>query len=305
MRTASRVMMYGIAGAAAAGLVHASLTAQIPAVNPQIRPARGQNVSPVYEGWFHGTDGQTYASFGYFNRNTEEVVQVPVGPDNKVEPGAADQGQPTRFQPGRQFGVFAVVLPKGAAEATWALTVAGRQIAIPSNLDQQYFIEPLKEMGGAFPGNTPPTVRFAAAGPSVQGPAGASVTRTATMGAPIPLEIWVADDGLPPPVPGRAPGAQGPTGAAAPGAPPATTARSAALGRGLSVTWSQFRGGGMATFANATPPVEKGKASTTVTFSEPGEYMLRALVSDGSTFSAQCCWTNGYVKVTVAGKGGR
>ena len=32
----------------------------------------GQNVSPAYEGWEAGTDGQKYFVFGYMNRNWEE-----------------------------------------------------------------------------------------------------------------------------------------------------------------------------------------------------------------------------------------
>ena len=44
-----------------------------------------------------------------------------------------------------------------------------------------------------------------------------------------------------------------------------------------------------------------GKASTTATFTAPGEY-IRAQVNDttgegGRGF--QCCWTNAHVKVTV------
>jgi hypothetical protein len=39
------------------------------------------------------------------------------------------------------------------------------------------------------------------------------------------------------------------------------------------------------------------------TFSEPGEYMLRAQVDNfrapDSSSGDQCCWTNGYVRVTV------
>ena len=46
-----------------------------------------------------------------------------------------------------------------------------------------------------------------------------------------------------------------------------------------------------------------GKASTTATFGEPGEYMLLIQANDwtgrgGAGF--QCCWTNAMVKVTVA-----
>jgi hypothetical protein len=46
-----------------------------------------------------------------------------------------------------------------------------------------------------------------------------------------------------------------------------------------------------------------GDATTAVRFSAPGEYLLRVRVDNfGITDSAmgqQCCWTNGYVKVTV------
>jgi hypothetical protein len=52
--------------------------AQIQAGNSQIRHARGQPVSPVFEGWFHAPDKSAYAVYGYFNRNAEQVVRVPV-----------------------------------------------------------------------------------------------------------------------------------------------------------------------------------------------------------------------------------
>jgi hypothetical protein len=301
MRPVLRIVLCVAGAAGVTGSDTLEVRAQFPAVNTQIRAATGQSVSPVYEGWYHGTDGLVYASFGYFNRNTAEVTHVPVGPENKVEPGAVDQGQPTRFFPGRQIGVFAVQIPKGSKnEAVWTVTVQGRSLAIPSSFDQQYLIEPFKEMGGSNPGNTPPTLRFASDGPQAQGPAGVVVSRTAKVGVPLPLDAWLVDDGLPPPRPRPA---NPPAPKPATGAPPsATVARALAAVPGLSVTWSQYRGAGTVAFANATPPLEKGKASTTVTFKEPGEYMLRALASDGSSPSAQCCWTNGYVKVTVAGQ---
>ena len=65
-------------------------------------------------------------------------------------------------------------------------------------------------------------------------------------------------------------------------------------------------------FGNAKVPVEKtagveasgfaGKATTTATFSEPGEYVLYLVANDwtgkgGRGF--QCCWTNAFVKVSV------
>jgi hypothetical protein len=45
---------------------------------------------------------------------------------------------------------------------------------------------------------------------------------------------------------------------------------------------------------------EPGQASTTATFSAPGEYVLRVkAIEDFSAFVQHCCWTNGYVTVTV------
>ena len=51
---------------------------------------RGQGVYPVYEGWYKNSDGSFTFLVGYFNRNTKEAIDVPVGPDNHVEPGGPD-----------------------------------------------------------------------------------------------------------------------------------------------------------------------------------------------------------------------
>jgi hypothetical protein len=63
------------------------------------------------------------------------------------------------------------------------------------------------------------------------------------------------------------------------------------------------------TFAQAQIPlVTKGdqklilEASTTATFSAPGEYVLRAQVNDTSGDGGggeQCCWTTAHVRVNV------
>ena len=314
MRTLSQMIVGSVVAVGMAGMAggHA-VNAQIQAVNPQIRHAKGQPVSPVYEGWFQGSDGVVYVSFGYFNRNTEEVVRLPVGAENKIDPQPADQGQPTLFLPGRQFGVFAVPVPKDRpkTEITWTLSFKGQVLAIPANLDPLYLIDPLKEVGGAYPGNTPPTLRFEASGPPLQGPRGGSVTKTAAVGAPVALDVWLSDDGLPPPAnEGRGRGTASATPQAQRGQSPVANVpggRGTAVTppRGLSATWSVFRGPGTVAFADETPAVEKDKASTTATFSEPGEYLLRVLAADGSGFSSQCCWTNGYVRVTVGKGAGR
>jgi hypothetical protein len=77
---------------------------------------KGQNVAPAYEGWEQGADGAKYFLFGYMNRNWEEELDVPVGPDNGFSPGSPDQGQPTHFLPRRNRFIFRVKVPTGFTE---------------------------------------------------------------------------------------------------------------------------------------------------------------------------------------------
>src|SRR5262245_33249970 len=88
----------------------------------------GQNVSPGFEGWEENADGTFSMIFGYMNRNWEEEIDVPVGPDNNISPGTADQGQPTHFLPRRNRFVFKVRVPKdfGTKEMIWTLTTKGK-----------------------------------------------------------------------------------------------------------------------------------------------------------------------------------
>src|SRR5580704_1505996 len=78
----------------------------------QTRFASGQDVVPVYEGWERNPDGSFSMVFGYMNRNYEEQMDIPVGPNNKIEPGPPDQGQPEHFYRRRQQFVFKVKVPK-------------------------------------------------------------------------------------------------------------------------------------------------------------------------------------------------
>ena len=64
--------------------------------------------------------------------------------------------------------------------------------------------------------------------------------------------------------------------------------------------------------ARAAPGTINGKADVTASFSEPGSYVLMAVVDDGSgesagNFGYHCCWTNVQVTVNVTGgsTGGR
>lgn len=263
--------------------------AQIPAARFDVRAAKGLEVSPFYEGWYE-VGGTKYVMFGYSNRNLEEVVDIPVGPHNHLAPGSADQGQPTRFYPGIYYGVFAAAVPKDqpTAEVTWTLTTHGQTMSIPASLDVQYVITPQRENGGAYPDNIPPILKFDPTGASAQGPHGIVVTRMATVSRPLALDVFVTDDGLPPP-----PRRENP-------APVRRPVASRPSPEGLVLGWQVYRGTGRVSFSNQTPTVEQGKARTTVTFSDSGDFMLHLQAVDSRT-AARCCWTNAYVKVMVAG----
>ena len=72
----------------------------------------GQSMTGAFEGWFKNPDGSYSLLLGYYNRNTNQELDIPVGPNNRIEPGGPDQGQPTHFLNARQWGVFTVTVPK-------------------------------------------------------------------------------------------------------------------------------------------------------------------------------------------------
>src|SRR5439155_24584389 len=69
---------------------------------------RGSSVTGAFEGWYRNPDGSISLLVGYFNRNTKQELDISVGPHNQIEPGGPDQGQPTHFLTGRQWGVFSI-----------------------------------------------------------------------------------------------------------------------------------------------------------------------------------------------------
>jgi hypothetical protein len=276
------------------GMTALAVAAAAPSTGAQLpfsaAKAAGQSVTPAFEGWYRNADGSFSISFGYLNRNSEEAVSVPIGPANRVEPGTPNQGQPTEFQPGRHWGVFAVKVPPdfGSKEVTWTIEFRGATYAIPGNLRANWQIDALD--GEAGSGNTPPALKFDANGPEGRGPLGiTSDPVSASAGAPVTLMVWSRDDGKPSTSVGSAGRSNVPVTLTwfAHQSPPA-----AAAGRGV-------------TFVPATSRVDAsgGQASTQATFAAPGDYLVRVRANDASGVAgaghAQCCWTNGFVKVVV------
>ena len=75
-------------------------------LSPQQRnmSAGGLAISPFFEGWWANANGTYTVSFGYFNRNREVTENIPVGPNNFIEPAEFNGTQPTIFSPRRDMG---------------------------------------------------------------------------------------------------------------------------------------------------------------------------------------------------------
>jgi hypothetical protein len=264
-----------------------------PQVSMEPPHTAGQAITAAFEGWYPDPNGTgNVILIGYYNRNQKEALDIPVGPNNRVEPGGPDRGQPTHFVPGRQWGVFSITVPKdfGADnKLTWIIVSNGKTTAVPFSLNPLWVISPFIDATK----NTPPFIGFAESGPFLQGPPrGISSSLATSPQDPLPLAVWVADDA---------------------NVPPMLQAFAKSI-PAVMVTWSKFRGPGEVKFANNKPAVEKadgkwkvtptvsGKATTTAMFSEPGEYVLHVVANDWSGDGGggfQCCWTNGQVKVSV------
>jgi hypothetical protein len=267
-------------------LVAASLTLWLPALaGSQSRPAQlptelsnirfnsGQSVVPYFEGWIRNPDGTFDMVFGYFNRNWQQELAIPAGPENEVEL-APDSGQPTYFLPRRQRFVYRVRVPAnfGKREVVWTITANGRtEKGYGSLQPEQEITERVVMTNGGFdPGltdpNTPPSITVA----PVQSP---------VSGAPVMLTASVVDDGLPKPRP-EAPQASRTAATSQFGAQVNSSAASGRP-RGLAVNWLQYGGPAKVTFDPTGPIlVANGQAVTTARFAQPGTYLLVASATD-------------------------
>src|SRR6266852_4757481 len=102
----------------------------------------GASVTGAFEGWFKNADGTYSLLLGYYNRNQKQELDIPIGPNNRIEPGGPDQGQPVHFLVGRQWGMFAVKVPDGFGEnkITWTIVANGKTTIIPASLKADYEI---------------------------------------------------------------------------------------------------------------------------------------------------------------------
>ena len=297
-RLAGRSARRGVA-AALAGLLWLGGTGRA-----QVLHRTGQSVQPVFEGWSRNADGSFTMWFGYLNRNYEEEPHVPVGAGNRFTPGPADRGQPTHFYPRRQHFVFGVRAPAdwGDRDLVWTLIVHGETHTALGSLWDSWVIDEgvwRVNRGAGLRGrygdeamtNRPPAVAIVG-----------ETELTARVGTPIALTATAGDDGQPgpqnrrdrppyDPLPNDLPTIGGRRSSAGGGDGGPTDQNMvkvrAAYETGLAVTWLHHRGPGRVVFSPMTTPVQPvdGRAATTVRFSEPGTYVIRAAADDGAFIS--------------------
>ena len=263
------------------------LAAQIPGQNPlnedPLRP-RGQNVIPIYDGWFENPEGSYTLCFGYFNMNTEQSLDIPLGPENRIEPSQYDGLQPTHFDPvpdpaltskyRHHWCVFSLTVPDdfGTEEIVWTLTSQGDELVVPGWLLPEYILDEPTSSGRDA---AAPFLRLEEDGPELQGRRGLwAGPRTVRANEPLPLTAWI---------------------------------RHAEPGTWLG--WTKHQGPGEAMFSESEIRLDAadGAPTTTVTFSQPGSYIVRVqVINDPESsrnptygFEFHCCWTNGYVRVEV------
>ncbi|PCJ28025.1 MAG: hypothetical protein COA96_02360 [SAR86 cluster bacterium] len=279
---------------------------------------RGQITSPAYEGWWPNDDGSFKLFFGYMNTNWEQQFDISIGSENyfsTVDAGelddlsvdgydfsVADRGQPTHFYPRRNPFLFTIDVPAdfGDEELVWTLKTEGQVNRAYGTLKADYRIDAQvisTEVGGNFGSlsdslrtNIPPDLR-------VEGES----FRTARVGQPLSLAVVASDlDNLP----ARRDAPMGRNGRIY--RPPSSIV--AMSGPGLRFSWTIYRG--PAKFATFNPaqfktytdtrmyanspwappfeipmPPENGRWTAEVTFTQPGEYVLRGIASDGSLFT--------------------
>jgi hypothetical protein len=300
--------------------------AQLPRPPLVLEPlgASGEAIFPAFEGWGPDKSGENLLLLlGYYNRNKSQEIDIPIGPDNRIEPEGPDYGQPTHFYTGRQHGVFAIKVPKdyGNKRLTWSITANGQTSTISFWLNPPYWVNFYKHPANE---NEPPVIRLTRDGPTMTGPPlGIAQTLSAAVGQRVPLTVWASDVPMwvSPVEEELAALNRASNTARAPSNPVAIVggqviggarsepAASRTPPPDITVNWKRHRGPGDVTFEQQRIPLVTKRdpklfleAATTATFSIPGEYIVRAQVNDTSGDGGggeQCCWTTALIRVNV------
>jgi hypothetical protein len=264
-------------------------------------------VFPFFEGWYDNGDGTYTISFGYLNRNTEEVKEIPHGDRNYIEPAEHNGVQPTHFLASRNRGVFAITVPadRRDEDVWWYIADEdGNELKVPGRARSPAYE---LDWNPRPHGSLPPLMWFRSEGEAGKGPGGvwAPATLTTSVGRPLELAVSARDESVRDPqdarfretIPVRVVWSkyQGPPGEV-------TFTRHPSNPEAPRPTEEGF-GGGTAGPEEINLLEARGTARVMVTFPAPGEYVMRAQSDNwtgpDSSSGDQCCWSNAYVRVRV------
>ena len=237
--------------------------------------ASGQPVIPLFDGWFPNGDGSRSLCFSYFNMNTEQALDIPLGENNHLSDTRFTALLPTHFDPlppeyRHRFCAFTVRVPadfRRDEKIIWTLGSAGETLSVPGHILPAFILDEPKSDGR---GDVAPMVKLAFDGEAVQGRVGihSSAATLARAGVPVTLKAWITHPD------GR-----------------------------VWVGWTKHSGPGDVSFNNAEYEMSLGSSPATVTanFATPGEYVINMqTIDDTAAFEFYCCHTNAYINVTVS-----
>ena len=298
-------LVSGALAFALTGLIAAPLYAQLPTHLRDYpltqRKASGDLIAPMFNGWIANGDGSVTMVFGFANKNLKEIVDIPLGANNNIQPAQFDGVQPTHFPVysrrgfvGQQErGVFAVTVPADMAgtEVVWSLKHNGFEYSVPGRATSAaYEMSRLPRAEGSLS----PAIRFDVNGAESTDREGIVASRImASVGKPVTLTAYAQDRGEREEYNLQS---EFPLGSEwilhqGPAMPEFETAAITGRERGGENAMSSDSDNGWT------------KVKTQATFSEPGDYIIRLRVDNfsapDSQFDNQCCWSNAYVPVTV------
>lgn len=276
-----------------------------PAERP-LRPAppAGIPVIPFQEGWYGNDDGSVVVSFGYHNRN-QHYVSIPLGENNRIEPESLGGMQPNVFYPGRHHGAFAVTIPADQVDTTvwWHLNSANQQLQVPGERGSEAYELDRRPRPQ---GSVQPLIGVRENGNMGSGPEGIVAERVirTDVGDAVTLTVWTDD-------------------------PSARDRSDPRFAKPLDtrVSWYKHQGPGEVSFTAhesmplietkgnsvlgllptpqhaVTVPGGEGPARINASFSEPGDYLVRARLDNWNASDSdgldQCCWSNAWLRVQV------
>jgi hypothetical protein len=240
----------------------------------------GQAVIPLYDGWYPNEDGSKTICFGYFNMNSEQALNIPLGEDNYLEtdyPGLdlSSANVPTHFDPlpplyRHVFCAFTVSVPADfntTHRITWHISSNRFDLMVPGKVIPPYVLDEPQSLGR---GDLAPLVKLDRSEAGIRGRTGihANETINAAVGEAVPLRAWIEHpDEM------------------------------------VWVGWSHHSGPGNVAFDNKEfeIPTSDGLASVHARFTEPGDYVVRMQTIDSiAAFEFYCCHTNAYFHINVS-----